>query len=182
MLLPLDGVRVEGLHVFAARDEPELGARIRARGLELDAVMPEHGRVVLALDEEPRALGVIADDLGRLDDGQIQIEEDPRHQHDARREPARQSGVVRCDLAHDGRAIGERGIGDDRTDRRIGLHGHDRAAAAHRLADDRDPLPIDARLPLREVDRGDDVTRLVLAERVAKAFALTVPAQVEQED
>ena len=125
---------------------------------------------------------MIADDLGGFDHGQIEIEEDPRHQHDARREPPRQSGVVRCDLAHDGRAVGERGIGDDRTDRRIGLHGHDRAAAAHGFTDDRDALPIDACLSLREVDRGDDVARLVLAERVAEAFALAVPAQVEQED
>ena len=179
MLLPLDGVRVEGLHVFAARHEPELGPRIRARGLELDAVMPEHRRVVLALDEEPGPLGVIADDLGRLDDREIEIEEDPRHQHDARREPARQTGVVRRHFAHDGGAVGERGIGDDRTDRRIGLHGHDRAAAAHRFTDDRDALPIDACLSLREVDRGDDVARLVLAERVAKTFALAVSAQIE---
>src|SRR6266700_1007597 len=87
VLLPLDGVRVEGLHVLAARHEPELGARIRARGLELDAVMAEHRRVVLALDEEPGALGMIADDLGGLDNGEIEIEEDPRHEHDAGREP-----------------------------------------------------------------------------------------------
>src|SRR5439155_11671254 len=93
VLLPLDGVRVERLYVFAARHEPELGPGIRARGLELDAVMPEHRRVVLALDEEPGTLGVITHDLGRLDDREIEIEEDPRHQHDARREPPRQSGV-----------------------------------------------------------------------------------------
>jgi len=67
-LLPLDGVGVERLDVLAAWHEPELRPGVRARGLELDAVMSKDRRVVLALDEEPGALGMIANDLSRLDD------------------------------------------------------------------------------------------------------------------
>jgi len=49
--------------VFATGDDPELRARIRAGGLQVEPVMKRDRRVVRALDEEKGALGMHGDDL-----------------------------------------------------------------------------------------------------------------------
>ena len=62
---PLLRVRDERLHVSAVLHQPQLGVWIRARGLEVEAVVHRHGVIVLALDEEEGPLRMRADEIGR---------------------------------------------------------------------------------------------------------------------
>src|SRR5207249_465389 len=67
VLLPLVGVFAERIHVITARHDPELAVRVRAGRFQIASVMHEDGLVRVALDEEPRAFGVRAHNVGRTD-------------------------------------------------------------------------------------------------------------------
>src|SRR4029078_6832311 len=66
-------------------------------------------------------------------------------------------------------------------DRRILAHGHEHAPTAHRFTDRRDPAAWLADLLRREIDRAEDVVRLVLAEAPAQAIALAMTAHLEEQ-
>src|SRR5438132_12300956 len=92
MLLPLRRMRHVRLHVIAPLDAPELGPRIRARGLQIVAVVRRDRVVAGALDDEERALRVRGDDLGRLDLAAVESEEHAGGEDDPWRDPR---GLVR---------------------------------------------------------------------------------------
>src|SRR5207245_5765146 len=85
-------------------------------------------------------------------------------------------------LAYDGVAVGEGRIGDHRPDRRIFLHRHERATSAQRLADHGDARAVDTRLHRGEIDRGEDVPRLLDPERGARPAPFAVSPKVEEQD